>query len=65
MNTFFTWLGQADLTNMQQDKNASISSIATKSEQHFDKIVILANTWDEQWHLYENWGTHQIRVTNK
>ncbi|RYV01894.1 hypothetical protein SOPP22_12090 [Shewanella sp. OPT22] len=65
MNTFFTWLGQADLTNMQQDKNASISSIATKNDQHFDKIVILANTWDEQWHLYENWLKKRMAIASR
>jgi transcriptional regulator with PAS, ATPase and Fis domain len=40
---------------MQQDKHAAISSIAKGHAQPFDRIVILANTWEESWSSYESW----------
>lgn len=43
MHTLLTWLGNRDLDNMQQDKNAAIAGFAVKANPHFDKIVILAN----------------------
>ena len=43
MHTLFTWLGNRDIENMEQEQNAAIVSLATKSEVPFDKIVILSN----------------------
>lgn len=55
MKVLFTWLGKTDIENMEKDKNAAISSIALNHPDPFDKIVIISNTWDEKWHLYEEW----------
>ncbi len=55
MATLLTWLGKTDVQNMLQDKNAAISSIVLKNSKPFDRIVILANSWDEHWSLYESW----------
>lgn len=40
---------------MQLDKNAAISSIAKGHSQPFDRIVIIASTWEENWSRYESW----------
>ena len=43
MHTLLTWLGNRDLENMEQEQNAAIVTLTTKSATPFDKIVILAN----------------------
>jgi len=55
LNTLFSWLGQTDVNNMLDDNNAAISQIATKHPNPFDKILILASTWDEHWENYVKW----------
>jgi len=55
VNTLFTWLGQTDVDNMLDDKSAAISSIAIKHPNPFDKILILADSWDEHWEKYTKW----------
>ena len=55
MNTLYTWLGFTDIQHMKEDKNAAISSLAIFNETPFDKIVIFANTWEENWDSYERW----------
>ncbi len=54
MHTLLTWLGNRDLDNMQQDKNAAIAGLAVKANPHFDKIVILANDKEESWSRFES-----------
>lgn len=65
MNTLFTWLGKTDVDNMLQDKNAAISAIAKGHDKPFDKIVILANAWDESWHRYETWLTKRMGIISR
>lgn len=65
MNTLFTWLGKTDLDNMQRDENAAISSIAKGHTQPFDRIVILANAWDESWHRYESWLSKRMGIISR
>jgi transcriptional regulator with PAS, ATPase and Fis domain len=55
MNTLLTWLGSADLKNIQDNKEAAIATIVLKNTVPFDKIVILANTWESEWEGYVSW----------
>lgn len=55
MNTFLTWLGSTDLKSAESNKEAAIATIALKNPKPFDKIVILANTWEGDWDDYLNW----------
>jgi transcriptional regulator with PAS, ATPase and Fis domain len=55
MNTLLTWLGSTDLKSATDNKEAAIATIALKSTEPFDKIVILANAWETQWDDYLNW----------
>ncbi len=55
MNILYTWLGFTDIQHMKEDKNAAISSLAIFNETPFDRIVIFANTWEENWEKYESW----------
>ena len=54
MHTLLTWLGNRDLDNMQQDKNAAIAGLAVKANPPFDKIVIRANDKEESWYRFES-----------
>lgn len=53
MHTLFTWLGNLDIQYMEQEQNAAIVSLATKSKQPFDKIVILSNKEEDKWDAFE------------
>lgn len=53
------------MDNMQQDKSAAIASIATGHAQPFDRIVILANTWEEKWHRYEEWLGRRLGIRSR
>ncbi len=55
MITLYTWLGKTDVDNMEKDIPTPISIIATQSPNIFNKIVILANDWDEKWIPYKEW----------
>jgi transcriptional regulator with PAS, ATPase and Fis domain len=55
MNTLLTWLGSTDLNSAENDKEAAIATIAMKSTEPFDKIVILANAWETEWDDYLSW----------
>lgn len=65
MKTLFTWLGKTDIENMEEETNAAISSIALKSKDPFDKIVIVSNTWDEKWHRYEKWLKKKLAFAHR
>lgn len=55
MNTLYTWIGNTDIDNMQQNKNAAVASLALFNKTPFDRIVIFANKWEEHWSQYEQW----------
>jgi transcriptional regulator with PAS, ATPase and Fis domain len=55
VNILYTWLGFTDIQHMKEDKNAAISSLAIFNETPFDRIVIFANAWEENWEKYESW----------
>lgn len=65
MNTLFTWLGSTDLKSSNDDKEAAIATIALKSNQAFDKIVILANDWEDQWEGYLSWLKTRLIVAKR
>lgn len=54
MATLLSWLGRKDLDHMKADKPASIATIALKGKV-LDRIIILANAWDDEWHDYQDW----------
>lgn len=54
MATLLSWLGRTDLDQMKQDKSASIATIALKGNT-LDSIIILASTWEDEWHDYKKW----------
>lgn len=55
MNTLFSWLGSTDLKKMKESAPAAIASLALKHTTPFDKIVVLANTWESDWDKYKSW----------
>ncbi|MCL1143232.1 sigma-54 interaction domain-containing protein [Shewanella gaetbuli] len=65
MHTLLTWLGTKDLDNMLNDEHAAISSIATKSQQAFDKIVILSNKDEEKWGHFERFLKKRMTISNR
>ena len=54
MATLLTWLGRTDLDQMKKDNPASIATIALKGKI-LDSIIILASTWEDEWHEYKEW----------
>ena len=65
MAILLTWLGKTDIDNMLQDKNAAISTIALKNTNPFDRIVILSNSWSEQWPKYESWLKKRLATAER
>lgn len=65
MRILVSWLGKTDLDNMQADKLASIATLATKYDVAFDKIIIFANTWEDQWQPYEQWLNKRLAVIGR
>lgn len=65
MRILLTWLGNRDLENMEQDKPASIVTLATKAENAFDKIVILANKDDQKWDKFERFVKKQLNFARR
>ena len=55
MPALFSWLGRTDLDNMKQGMPAAVASIALKNTHAFNKIVVLANTWEGEWDKYKSW----------
>lgn len=65
MNILYSWLGKTDINNMKKDVSGPISVIALKMAQPFDKIVIVANSWDEDWIDYENWLKKKLAIAHR
>ena len=55
VNTLFSWLGKADLDNMERGELAALASIALKHEPAFNNIIILANSWGDKALAYQAW----------
>ena len=55
MSALFSWLGRTDLDKMKDSVPAAIASLALKHSYPFDKIVIMANTWEGEWDSYKTW----------
>ncbi|PQJ70007.1 hypothetical protein BTO01_01440 [Vibrio jasicida] len=64
MATLLTWLGRTDLDQMRQDKPASIATIALKCKP-LDSIIILASTWDDEWHDYKEWLERKLACVGR
>ena len=54
-----------DINNMKKDVGGPISVIALKMAQPFNKIVIVANSWDEDWVDYENWLKKKLAIAHR
>lgn len=50
---------------MKEDKNAAISTLAIFNPIAFDRIVIFANTWEENWDQYERWLKKRLAPTGR
>lgn len=64
MATLLSWLGRTDLDQMKLDKTASIATIALKAPI-FDDVVILASTWEEEWHDYKEWLVKKLACSGR
>ncbi|GAW97623.1 MULTISPECIES: hypothetical protein [Colwellia] len=49
MNILLTWLGHSDIKQMEADQFAAIASIAIIGAVKFEQVIILANSWQDQW----------------
>lgn len=65
MNTLLTWLGNRDIENMEQEQNAAIVSLATKSKVPFDKIVILSNKDEAKWDSFERFLKKRMAMISR
>ncbi|GKW53388.1 hypothetical protein NCCP2140_24410 [Pseudoalteromonas sp. NCCP-2140] len=65
MNTLYTWIGNTDIKNMQQDEHAAISTIALQNPKAFDRIFIFANDWENDWKPYEKWLGKRLREAGR
>ncbi|SNY58441.1 DNA-binding transcriptional response regulator, NtrC family, contains REC, AAA-type ATPase, and a Fis-type DNA-binding domains [Arsukibacterium tuosuense] len=65
MKILISWLGKTDIDNMQANELASIATLATKHAQPFDKVLILANAWEEHWQTYESWLNKRLAVLHR
>lgn len=65
MHTLLTWLGTTDLDNMQKNANAAITTIAARSVQPFDKIVILSNKDEEKWAQFERFLKKRMSILHR
>ena len=65
MNILLTWLGNRDIENMEQEQNAALVSLATKSTIPFDKIVILSNKDEEKWGTFERFIKKRMAMVNR
>ena len=64
MATLLSWLGRTDLDQMKLDKSASIATLALKGPI-LDDIVILASTWEDEWHDYKAWLERQLACSGR
>ncbi|MDV5061689.1 sigma-54 interaction domain-containing protein [Vibrio diabolicus] len=64
MATLLSWLGRTDLDQMKLDKPASIATIALKGKT-LDSIIILASTWDDEWHDYKEWLERKLACVGR
>lgn len=64
MVTLLSWLGRTDLDQMKQDKPASIATIAL-SGKTLDSIIILASTWEDEWHDYQEWLERKLAYAGR
>lgn len=65
MKILISWLGKTDIDNMQADKLAAIATLAIKYPDPFDKVLVLANSWEEHWHSYEQWLNKRLAVSGR
>lgn len=66
MNILLSWLGTKDIENMLDDEqNASISTLAIKSQNPFDKIVILSNHKEKYWKKFECFIKKRMATINR
>lgn len=64
MATLLSWLGRTDLDQMKLDKTASIATIALQGPV-LDSIIILASTWEDEWHEYKEWLERKLACANR
>ncbi|EHH2455748.1 AAA domain-containing protein [Vibrio parahaemolyticus] len=64
MATLISWLGRTDLDQMKLDNLASIATIALKGKT-LDSIIILASTWEEDWHDYKEWLERKLACAGR
>jgi len=50
---------------MEQEQNAAIVTLATKSPTSFDKIVILSNKDENKWHKFERFLKKRMAMINR
>jgi transcriptional regulator with PAS, ATPase and Fis domain len=65
MNVLVSWLGSADLQLMKEDKSGALASIAFLPEKPFDKIIIMANDWEQDWAPYQHWLRGKLAKSNR
>jgi len=65
LNTLLTWLGNRDISNMLNNENAAIATIATHYQKPFDRIVILANDNEEHWIRFEDFLKKRMGVLQR
>jgi len=65
VHILLTWLGNRDLENMEQEHNAAIVTLATKSSIPFDKIVILSNKDEAKWDKFERFLKKRMATINR
>lgn len=65
MKILISWLGKTDIDHMQVDKLAAIATLAIKYPDPFDKVLVLANSWEEHWHSYEQWLNKRLAVSGR
>ncbi|SDH93408.1 regulatory protein, Fis family [Vibrio xiamenensis] len=64
MVTLLSWLGRTDLDRAKDDGPASIATIALKGPL-LDEVIILASTWDDEWHDYKEWLKKKLTLAGR
>jgi transcriptional regulator with PAS, ATPase and Fis domain len=65
MDILLSWLGSADIKLMEEDQMGALASIALSGTTSFDKIIILANAWDDKWHSYADWLNRKLAIAGR
>ncbi|SDJ57974.1 regulatory protein, Fis family [Ferrimonas sediminum] len=65
MATLLSWLGKTDIDQMHKDNAAALASIALKSPTSFDRIIILGNSWEEEWDSYLDWLKRKLAIAQR